>query len=254
MVRKHLNCTALKAEYSRTIAASLVASKCGLFSVPKIVGFDPDSGVLESERIQDLTTLRQMLVARDRQAYQVLRQTGACLAAVHASLREDHIDLLPLPSFLQPEEERVFLHGDFTADNVGISPSRGRLIIYDWSTASMMGGHGNYGSRYFELVWFTGFLFQTAPPRLLWRWKAEQMASVFLAGYRSHYPAFDPAAYARLGACLYQCMMDWWRLCESSHRSGSALRRAAYAFWRNVMARRWKVFLLGAARRSPGLP
>jgi len=242
--RKHLDCTALKAEYSRTTAASLVARKSGLFSVPEIVGFDPHSGVLQSERIQDLITLSQMAVVRDRQVYQALHQTGAGLAAVHASLKEDRVDLLPLPGFLQPEEECVFLHGDFTADNIGISPGRGRLFIYDWSTASMMGGNGNYGSRYFDLVWFTGFLFQIAPPRLFWRWKAEQMASVFLAGYRNDYPAFDHAAYARLGVCLYPCMMDWWRLCEGSSRPVSNLRRATYASWRTVMARRWKVFLL----------
>jgi len=252
--RKHLGRTALEAEYSRTSAATLVARTSGLFSVPQIVKFDPHSGVLESERIQDLTTLRQMALTRDPQLYQTLLQAGACLAAVHASLKEDRVDLLPLPAFLQPEDERVFLHGDFTVDNVAISPGRGQLFVYDWSTASMLGGHGNYGSRHFDLVWFTGYLFQIAPPKLFWRWNAEQMASCFLAGYQNHYSAFDSAAYARFGLCLYPCMMDWWRLCEGSAKSLSPLRRVTYAFWRNVMARRWKVFLLREVRRSPGLP
>src|SRR6185436_19410858 len=89
--RKHLpDGTALKAEYSRTTAASLVARKSGLFSVPQIVGFDPHSGVLESERIQDLTTLRQMAAAGDRQVYPALHQAGECLEAVHASLRAEN--------------------------------------------------------------------------------------------------------------------------------------------------------------------
>ncbi len=253
VVRKHLGPTALKAEYSRTTAASLVARESGLFSVPQVVGFDPQSGVLESERIPDFITLRQMAQARDPHVYEALQQAGACLAAVHASLREEQVDLLPLPAFLQPKEECVFLHGDYHFDNIAISPSRGKMFIYDWSTASMIGSRGNYGSRYFDVVWFTAFLFQTAPPRLFWRWNAEEMARVFVSGYREHYPAFDPAAYARLGLCLYPCMMDWWRLCERSSRLESHLRRTVYAVSRKAMACRWKLFLLAQSRRNPGL-
>ena len=46
----------------------------------------------------------------------------------------------------------------------------------------------------------------------------------------------------------------WWRPWGRSHETGSNLRQATLAFWRNVMARSRKVFLPGETRRRPGLP
>jgi hypothetical protein len=256
VVRKRGEPAVIAEEYDRTRAARALGESSGLFAVPRITRYDAAAGVLESERITDLTTLRQMAVRGETSLFQNLEQAGAALATIHAHLRQGHRTILQLPALLQPAEECVFLHGDFTAANVGVSASSGRLFIVDWSTAPMMGRQGNYGSRYFDLVWFTAFLFQVPSYRASFRWNSEGMAIAFLAEYAVHYPAFDPLAYARLGFALRPGMMSWWQRCERRHRKNWTYTRSLTAvIVRLLMARRWHLFLRRqAAQRSRKAP
>ena len=250
VVRKRGTPAVIAEEYVRTRAALAVAESSGLFAVPRITHYDAEAGILESERITDLTTLGQMAAAGDASLHRNLKLAGASLAAVHAHLREESRIVLQLPPLLQPAEECTFLHGDFTAANVGWSVSRQKLFIVDWSTAPMMGRQGNYGSRYFDLVWFTAFLFQVPSFLSFFRWNSEDMAGAFLAEYAAHYPGFDPRSYAKLGFALRPGMMSWWQGCERRHRKNwTCARSVAAVIVRNLMAQRWRLFLHRQAAR-----
>lgn len=250
VVRKRGAPAVIAEEYARTRAAQAVAESSGLFAVPRITHYDEEAGVLESERITDLMTLGQMAAAGDASLHLNLKLAGASLAAVHAHLKEESRTVLELPPLLQPPAECAFLHGDFTAANVGLSVSRQKLFIVDWSTAPMMGRQGNYGSRYFDLVWFTAFLFQVPSFLSFFRWHSEDMAGAFLADYAAHYPDFDLQSYARLGFSLRPRMMSWWHGCERRHRKNWTYTRSmAAVIVRNLMAQRWRLFLHRQAAR-----
>ena len=154
-------------------------------------------------------------------------------------------------------EDGVFLHGDFTADNVGFSARNNQLFIFDWSSAPLLGEQGNFGSRYFDLVWFTAFLFQTAPAHLFWHWPSEKMAGTFLQAYTAELGFFDSVAYARSGFALSAGMMWWWKYCDWVRKQRWPYRwglphALLVAISRGIMAMRWARFLRreAASQRS----
>jgi hypothetical protein len=252
--RKRGESAVMTEEYERTRAAFSLGESSGLFAVPRIIQYDTAAAFVESERIADLITIRQLAAAGDARLYGCLEQAGVAMAFVHAHLRQERkvaveFPTIPhFPGFLEKPGDAVFLHGDLTGDNVGLSPSRQRLFIVDWSTAPMLGRRGNFGSRYFDLVWFTGFLFQPMSVKQFWRCKSEDMASTFLRAYAAHFPGFDPRAYGTFGLCLFPCMAAWWKHCEwEANESRPPWYRIALAWSRFIMARRWHSFL---SRRS----
>jgi tRNA A-37 threonylcarbamoyl transferase component Bud32 len=184
IVRKTGESNLLAVEAAKTSRAYEIAKDSGLFSVPKVISFDADTGVLEFERLNGLVTLLDLAVRRDRRLHELLGKTGQALGIIHRdlTLSEDMKHELP-PGWMAATDENVFIHGDFACINVCFHEPSGNLVILDWSAAPMVGGTPTYGSRYFDILLFVSSVFHGAPYRRILNWGAKAMADTFLKGY-----------------------------------------------------------------------
>jgi len=174
----------LAVEAEKATRALEIGRDSGLFSVPKVIRFDAQAGVLEFERLSDLVTLLEMAVRKDRRLPGLLKKTGQALAVVHEKLvlPEEMKQELP-PEWMAPAGENVFIHGDFAWINVCFHKPSNELVLLDWSAAPSVGRTPTFGSRYFDILLFVSSLFHGAPWREALSWNANEMADAFLKGY-----------------------------------------------------------------------
>lgn len=176
-------------EEAKASMAFDIGKDCGLFYVPKVVNFDPKTGVLEFERLHGLVTLLDMTARKDERLFELLKKAGQALAVVHEKLVLPEEMKHELPSeWIAFPDENVFIHGDFAGFNLCFDESSGRLVILDWNSAPLLSQTVTYGSRFFDLIWFVIFIFYGAPKRCLFDWDARSMADTFLSGYAESHP------------------------------------------------------------------
>lgn len=174
----------LKVEAEKASRAFEIGRDCGLFSVPKVVDLDAEAGMLEFERLNDLVTLLEMAIHKDRRLSGLLKKAGQALSIVHEKLvlPEEMKHELP-PEWMGPAGENVFIHGDFACINVCFHEPSEELVLLDWSAAPLVGRTPTFGSRYFDILMFINSLFHGAPWREALIWNAPEMADSFLRGY-----------------------------------------------------------------------
>ena len=189
IVRKTGESRLLAVEAAKASKAFEIGRDSGLFSVPKVVSFDDEAGVLEFERLSDLVTLLDLAVHNDQRLPGLLRQAGQALATVHQELvlPEEMKHELP-PEWMAPSGENVFIHGDFACINVCFHEPTDELVLLDWSAAPLVGRIPTFGSRTFDILLFISSLFHGAPWRRAFNWNAKEMADIFLRGYRGVAP------------------------------------------------------------------
>jgi len=174
----------LAVEAEKASRAYEIGRVSGLFSVPKVVGFGAEAGVLEFERLSDLVTLLDLAVHKNERLPELLKKAGQALAVVHEKL------VLPgkmkkelPPEWMDPTGENVFIHGDFACINVCFHEPSDELVLLDWSAAPSVDRTPTFGSRYFDILMFVSSIFHGAPWRRALSWNAEEMAAIFLRGY-----------------------------------------------------------------------
>ena len=174
----------LAVEAEKASRAFEIGRDSGLFSVPKIVNFEAETGVLEFERLNDLVTLLDLAVHKDGRLPELLKKAGQALAVVHEKLvlPEEMKKELP-PEWMDPAGENVFIHGDFACINVCFHEPSDELILLDWSAAPSVSRTPTFGSRYFDILMFISSIFHGAPWRRVLNWNAKAMAEIFLRGY-----------------------------------------------------------------------
>ncbi len=174
----------LLVEGEKALRAFEIGRDSGLFYVPKVVNLDAETGVLEFERLNDLVTLLDLAVRKDKRLPKLLINTGQALAVVHDKLvlPEEMKKELP-PEWTAPAGENVFIHGDFACINVCFHERSDELVLLDWSAAPLVGRTATLGSRYFDILMFVSSLFHGAPWRRALTWNAKEMAESFLRGY-----------------------------------------------------------------------
>ncbi len=189
IARKTGESSLLAVEAAKASRASEIGRDSGLFSVPKVVNFDAEAGVLEFERLSGLATLLDLAVRKDRRLPELLRKAGQALAVVHAELTLSEEMKHELPSeWMDSSDQNVFIHGDFACINVCFHEPSAELVILDWSAAPMVGRTPTFGSRYFDILLFVSSLFHGAPYRSVLNWDAKEMAGTFLRGYAKAAP------------------------------------------------------------------
>ena len=173
---------AIEAEKARR--AFEIGRDSGLFSVPKVVNFDAEAGVLEFERLSNLATLLDLAVRKDERLPGLLKKAGQALAVVHENLvlPEEMQYELP-PEWMAPAGENVFIHGDFACINVCFREPSDELVLVDWSAAPSVGRAPTFGSRYFDILMLVSSIFHGAPWRRALSWNGKEMAKTFLRGY-----------------------------------------------------------------------
>lgn len=174
----------LAVEAAKTERAGQIGKSSGLFYVPKVVEFAPDAGVLDFERLRDMSTLLELAVSRDARALELTEKAGRALAVVHDQLILPDEMKEPLPAeWMDAPDENVFIHGDFGCTNLCFHAPSGQLVILDWSTAPLMGRTPTFGSRYFDILWSASYVFRAAPSKRVFNWGAEEIARALLRGY-----------------------------------------------------------------------
>jgi len=184
IARKTGDPSLLAVEAAKASRALEIGRDCGLFGVPRVVNFDAGAGVLDFERLKELSTLLELAVRRDGRLPELLDKAGRALAAIHEELilPEEMKHELP-PAWAGSADDDVFIHGDFACINVCFHKPSGNLVILDFSAAPMVGRTPTFGSRYFDILLFMSSLFHGAPCARVFGWDAGGMVEAFLEGY-----------------------------------------------------------------------
>jgi hypothetical protein len=185
----------MRVEIEKTMRAFDIGRRTGLFRVPEVVDYDERRGVAKFEKVSPLVSIRQRLTF-GRGYRSLAERTARALAAVHNLLELPQEMAIPLPSELQDEGNAVFLHGDFSFNNVFVDTGSEELVILDWQMTKLHGGAATYGTRYFDAAWFLNNLFNRYLHHCLLGNGAVEIAQLFLRAYAEVARAeFDMAQY-----------------------------------------------------------
>jgi hypothetical protein len=223
----------MRIEARKMVLAREIGMRTGRFRVPEIIDFDQATGKLVIERINGLTGFRRVRW-RGPELARRAEEAGLALAAVHAQLVLPPDMNVPIPEELDGPGPRVFLHGDYSAENVCVSDGgRGQLTIIDWSMTGMHGGYASSGTAYFDVVWFVNNLFSKPAYGYVGNPAPGSLAKQFILAYFG-----DSSLHA--GAEFDQYHRRFFDLKISSRmRTNSWLRRGLMAHGHG----QWKKFI-----------
>ena len=109
-----------------------------------------------TEFIPHLKNLHEIALEKTEGCHDIFESAGRALATVHRELHLPSDKLIPLPDYLMSTTgDNVVSHADFFWGNVCCLPEERRIVLLDWATAPSLGGIASYGSRYFDLLWFS---------------------------------------------------------------------------------------------------
>ncbi len=178
----------LRVEVEKSRRAGQIGEDSGLFRVPRILGFDSEAGVLEFERIPRLTTFGTAVARGLAGCDELATRAGRALAWTHRSLALDDEMRIPLPDqWMGDARKSVFIHGDFTSNNVCIDESDMSLVVVDWSAAPLVDRYPTYGPPEFDVICFVRHLQMAAPSLRALSWPADELCDRFLRGYVDDY-------------------------------------------------------------------
>lgn len=243
VARKRGSAADLAVEADATDRAAALGERSGAFFVPPVVRFDPQAGVLETQRVDGFQSLMELAVARDPVVRALCAQLGRAMALVHRELPAERAAPVS-PAVLRAEDGAVAtIHGDLTASNVGYDRARDRLVILDWSAAPALAEPATIGAPYFDLVWFTSFWFRTRPLTALTGWEPEAWSDSFLAGYEAGGGSVARTMLRRYALSARPFMAEDYR--RELRRRAHGARWLPYRVWRAMGWRRWERYLAG---------
>lgn len=185
--RRRVPSGSLRLELEKTKRSARIGEQTGLFYVPLVIGFNEEENTIDFEYLRGLRTVQEVAVSDKSRRYDVFTRIGAALAAIHDCLVLSPELKRNLPhAWMLSDEDNVFVHGDFTAQNVCVHEPTNRIVILDWSTAPFIGAQSTFGSRYFDITWFIYFMFHFMPATSIVRWDAKSMSDAFMEGYIGH--------------------------------------------------------------------
>ncbi len=180
-ILKHGDAKLLLDEAVKTIKGSYISRKYKIFYVPKINECNFDQGYLNFERILNLTPIRDLLFKKKQN--EIFYNIGHSLILIHENLILEKNQKIPLPERIQEKGLNVFIHGDYSIDNVCIDSVSKKLIIIDWQMTKVFGGTSTFGTPYFDLIWFLNNLYFQSFDRIIYSTRIKSYADSFLAGY-----------------------------------------------------------------------
>jgi len=148
----------MRIEVEKTRRAHKIGKDCGLFYVPEVLAFDEEKGCAVFERLYRVVPIHDA-VPWGEQYKSVAEKLGKAIAIIHNNLTLPPHMIIPLPENLQLLGNEVFLHGDLSVYNVCIDKSSLDISILDWQMTSVFGGSATFGTRYFDLLFFIGNLY-----------------------------------------------------------------------------------------------
>ena len=229
---KHDEPQVLEMEALRMQLAATIGERSGFFSVPKLMVLDLPANTLAMEFMPGLKNLHEIVRNHEAGCEGIFARAGRALAVVHQELRLPADKVIPLPDYLMSHTgENVALHGDFFWGNVCCRLQEKEIVLIDWSGAPFLGRMCNYGSRYFDLVWFSWPFFVSMPPRLAFRWPAERLVTALISGYETVENSFRWEAYIQYRSAMRPVMWRFWKAKRRLHGSSPAVTCADLIGW-----------------------
>jgi len=193
--------TAIRVEAEKMSRAREIGRSCGLFLVPEVHEYD-ERGVLVMERIRGIKGIRRARLPRLRMLA-LFELAGRSLAQVHKHLVLPEELRSPLPPALDQSGSQAFLHGDFSAENVCVTPD-GTLVLIDWQMSPRYGSIETWGTRYFDVCWFIGNLFRKPAYDYLLGVPTALAARTFLDGYQKEGCTIEPAPFGAYHRAFFE--------------------------------------------------
>lgn len=211
----------MRIEVEKTILAYEIGQSTGLFRVPRVLDYDERHGVAVFERLEHLESVRRRLTFASDYC-ELAERMGRSLAAIHDRLELPEPMSIPLPSELQCDGNTVFLHGDFSFNNVCIDGESDEIVILDWQMTKIHGGESTYGTRYFDMAWFLSNLFNRRLYHCPFGNSTAEIATLFLRSYMQ-------------ASCAELDIWDYRKYLEQFVTDMTRRRRKQWSFSRKVM-------------------
>jgi tRNA A-37 threonylcarbamoyl transferase component Bud32 len=179
-------------EFIKTKQAASIAASSSLFRVPEIISFDLSKGEIVFERLYGLKNLIEALFYH-RDPFCLLEKVGLALAIIHNKFFLPEKFSSPLPTLgIEIETNPVYVHGDFSWENVMFHPERDELVVIDWAIAPWLDRRGSFGPCFLDLGILMQGLFIRRPgapyrlsgPELLGRTFLQSYSSAFSQEFR----------------------------------------------------------------------
>ncbi len=205
-------------ELIKTQLGAEIGRTTSLFRTPAIVSHDLAAGSITFERFSGFINLKQALSASRLNA-RLIERVARTLAVIHNQLSLPDDYAIPLPDFgVEVQMRPVFVHGDFSAQNIFYRAEGDELVVIDWSVTDWLtDGNGTQGPRYVDLTILLQSLFASRPfgPNPIP--DPASLGRIFLEAYcqECHHEVrmdeFDRYFYALLSLFRKQCreQMGW---------------------------------------------
>lgn len=224
------NPDAMRIEVEKTIRAFDIGCQSGLFRVPRILDYDESKGRVVFERIHDIQGIRHLVSFGSRYGM-LLEKSGIALAAIHGGLELPAEMKILLPDEFVHDGNEVFLHGDFSIDNVCVHNNNLEIVILDWQMTKVHGGVASYGTRYFDVVWFINNLFTKSFTKYMFAPSVRSGAFRFLTAYiESCDCSYDMRDFGYYMKEFYRIKMDLRR--KSMTWKRRIVMTPGHMFWR----------------------
>ena len=114
------------------------------------------AGKIIFERIKNVTHVGQFENFNNN--IQFAKRIGQCLAIIHSNykLSDNLVDSLP-NDLANINSKQVFIHGDFTGNNILFHQHNDKLFIIDWMMTKIHEEKATFGTVYFDIAWFLNF-------------------------------------------------------------------------------------------------
>lgn len=179
-------------------ARSLVASIVGVnVCVPEILASDPVRGSIDFAHV-DAVTLRRVLL-EEEDGEQGMRRAGTALGGLHRASLGRAVG----------RGDRVFLHGDYSIDNVLVRRPWTSFAIVDWSSAPWAVDREAEGDPRHDVMAMLISLFYRRPFSPFAPGDPRPYAAAFLQGYEAESGYRD--VRAALGEVCSPTVRAFWR-------------------------------------------
>lgn len=180
-----------KIEFIKMTKAKEISSMTGLFYVPEVYDYQEDKGIIVMEKIKDLKGIRNFKFSKASYKDLIIN-TAKSLAVIHDELHLPKEMIIPIQKKIDHSDGRVFIHGDFSTENISISSTNPRtIVIIDWQMTKIYGGSGTYGTRYFDLSWFINNLFSVPFYKYFYSLNVSEYAGLFVSTYFENCKSYE---------------------------------------------------------------
>lgn len=216
-------------EKIKTERAQAIGEATSIFRVPRILSSSIDNGSITFERLHGLQNLMEAASCHRSPAY-LLERVGRALAAIHNQLILPEDFSAPISDLgFSLQTKPVYVHGDFSWENVLFQKEQDEVVIIDWATAPWLDKRGTLGPPFVDLGILLHGLFIRRPFAPHCISNPEALGRIFLRSYSAEsLQGFRLEEFQRYFSALFSIYLNMRR------KQIGELRFFAYSlsFWR----------------------